>query len=71
MAVHQNLLPNESVISRSSALQSQAQAFGQKGGNNDHGSGKQLTPRQFKNIDNIDKRERAVSKGSTRHGLQR
>lgn len=71
LAVHQNLLPNESVISRSSAMQSQAQAFGQKGGNNDRGSGKQLTPRQFKNIDNIDKRESAVSKGSARHGLQR
>lgn len=28
MPVHQNLLPNESVISRSSAMQSQAQAFG-------------------------------------------
>lgn len=72
----QNNVVNTSVISRASALQSN-QAFAasqQNGPGQDHraGTGKQLTPRQFKNIDNIDKREQAAgpAKGSA-PGLQR
>ena len=66
LPAHQNMLPNESVISRSSALQSQAQVYGQKGANLELVQGKQLTPRQFKNIDNIDKRDSAAQGGLQR-----
>ena len=53
LPAHQNMLPNESVISRSSALQSQAQVFGQKGANLELVQGKHAVPGAIPLLDEI------------------